>query len=141
MMTIQAQQVLAVLNRLANWNRALWLEEVGKHNKAEIRQRIYSTKRDPEGGAWPPWRESTARKRNKKGNAEQGLLWDEGHLLNSIRSEIVGWNVQTGSDVHYGRYLQYGTQYMEERPFIGWSPEDIVWVEGSLVAHLNALTL
>lgn len=138
-LTIESAAVVASLNALAAWNKVAWLEAIGKQQSQRIQDRIRKTKVDPEGTPWAPWRPRTLEWRQKKGNVEQGLLWDTGELLNSVSVAVSGESVEIGVTAEHGHFLQEGTVNMVARPFVGWSDSDSAGVEASLVAHLNAL--
>jgi phage gpG-like protein len=138
-MTINLSAALAGLNRLAMVNMSPWMEMVGRQAQEAIQHRIRETKVDPESTPWSPWMPSTEAHRRHKGNAGQGLLWDEGTLLNSIRFAHSGNDVAIGTDVSYAGYLQDGTSHMAARPFLGWSDRDITALEFSAVQFLESL--
>jgi phage gpG-like protein len=140
-MTIDLGHALAVLNRLAAVNLSPWMEMVGRQAQESIQHRIRESKLDPENAPWSPWMPSTEMHRRHKGNAGQGLLWDQGTLLNSIRFEHSGDSVAIGTDVDYAKYLQDGTGNMAARPFVGWSDGQIAELEFSAVRFLEGLIL
>lgn len=43
---------------------------------------------------------------------------DTGRLVNSLKVWPEGHNTRVGSDVIYGKYLEFGTQRMQPRPFM-----------------------
>jgi phage gpG-like protein len=139
--SIELGPVIAALNRLAIDNHSAWLVAVGEREKALIELRIQTTKLDPDGHAWAPWKPFTRAKRESQGNAEQGLLWDTGSLLHSQTYVTpFGAAIEIGTDVDYAEHLQEGIEgRMEARPFVGWSEDDKAWLESSLVEHLQAL--
>jgi phage gpG-like protein len=143
MITIDAEQAFDELNgillRLAA--KQDLLDAIGEREAEAARQRIMSTKTDPEGDRWTRWRPSTARQRLKKGNAGRGILWDEGDLLDSIyfassadglaSSDMSLSEVLIGTDSPIGMYQQFGTYgpgvgpsgyHVPPRPFLGWEP-------------------
>jgi phage gpG-like protein len=101
------------------------LAAVGAIEVEAARERITDTKTNPWGGDWAAWADSTEYQRTRKGNADQGLLWDRGDLLESIHFQVDGPSVAIGSDLDYAVYLQLGTERMPARPFLGWTPEGI----------------
>jgi phage virion morphogenesis protein len=125
-----------MLERLSNLEPAL--AKIGAHQRETIQRRIQRTKQTPDGEDWAPWRPFTRAKREAKGNAGQGLLWDDGTLLESILAESGEHHVTIGTDVPYAGYLQDGTPKMAAREFIGWTLDDqitardtlIHWIEG-----------
>jgi phage gpG-like protein len=99
------------------------MKEIGDIVVEDIRHRISTLKQSPEGEAWSPWADSTAKARQRKGNAALGLLVDSGTLLRSITSQVIGSHhtVQIGTNVPYAGYLNDGTPKMPARPFLGVS--------------------
>ncbi len=98
------------------------------------RIRIESLKDSPLGDPWVPWVPGTARQRERKGNAELGLLYDTGELLDSIEYFADSETLEIGTDTDYAIYLQDGTRFMDARPFLGWNldkfPEyEMAWAE------------
>jgi phage gpG-like protein len=149
MMTIDLAQALACLNRLAALNMSPWLETVGSGIQKEVQNRIRKAKESPAGEVWAPWMPRTRGYREHKGNSGQGLLWDEGSLLNSIsfvvddaaQGDFFGakGGVVIGTDVAYAGYLQDGTERMAARPFLGWSDAEVTELEFSAVKFIEAL--
>jgi phage gpG-like protein len=138
-MTIDLGQALAGLNRLAMLNMSPWMQTIGQKAQQEVHARIQQSKQDPESQPWSPWKPRTENYRTKKGNAGQGLLWDEGTLLNSIKFQADGHGVTVGTEVPYAGYLQDGTERMVARPFLGWSDADIGTMEFSAIQFIEAL--
>jgi phage gpG-like protein len=148
-MTIDLASALAGLNRLAALNMSPWLESVGSGMQKEVQNRIRKAKESPGGEVWAPWMPRTRQYREHKGNSGQGLLWDEGTLLNSIsfavddgaQGDLFGakGGVVIGTDVAYAGYLQDGTERMAARPFIGWSDAEAAELEFSAVRFIEAL--
>ena len=143
---INVEQVLAELGAMVA--RAQFpspvLEIIGKSEVENVRARIQQSKINPWGGDWAPWAASTADYRTNKGNAGQGLLWDDGDLLESIRFSVdamehVGW-VDIGSDLDYAAYLQNGTEDMPAREFLGWNDAALPFYEGLLVNYIETGT-
>ena len=102
-------------------NPVPFLIGIGKIEVENVKKRIEDTKLSPDGENWLPWADSTAKARERKGNAEQGLLWDRGDLLNSIHAQVDGEVLEVGSDLDFASYLQLGTEKMPARPFLGWN--------------------
>ena len=106
------------------------LSRIGASEVENVRARIRGSKTSPWGDSWAPWAPSTRAHREHKGNADQGLLWDDGDLLKSIRYDAqvgayLGGSLgvlEVGSDMPYAAFLQYGTEKMPARKFLGWSP-------------------
>ncbi len=102
------------------------LARIGASEVENVRARIQTGKTSPWGDAWAPWAPSTREHRERKGNADLGLLLDEGDLLKSIRYETL-LNVESlsvvdiGSDLPYAGFLQDGTEDMPARKYLGWN--------------------
>jgi phage gpG-like protein len=149
MMTIDLTAAIAGLNRLAAANMSPWLASVGASVAKEVQQRIRNSKQSPGGDVWSPWQPRTRSHREHKNNSGQGLLWDEGTLLNSIRFEAglaaqgdlfgSSHELVIGTDTAYAGYLQDGTPRMAARPFIGWSDAEVTELEFSAVRFLETL--
>jgi len=133
----QAKAMLALLRaRLAYPQPILNLIGQAAARRAEFE--IRSGKHDPDGVAWAPWADGTSRSRQKKGNAEQGLLWDTGTLLGSMRVQVGATDVLIGTEVEYGHWLQDGTQRMPARRFLGWGAEGEKEAEKAMIDYLQA---
>ena len=117
-------EVGAMLARAENVQPVL--ARIGASEVENARARIQATKGTPWGDSWEPWAPSTREHRERKGNAGQGLLWDDGDLLKSIRYETL-LNVENlsvvdiGSDLPYAGFLQDGTENMPARKYLGWN--------------------
>ena len=131
MMTIDSAQVLAEIGALQHRisSPSAFLQEVGTVQQEKAQARIRDTKDTPWGAAWAPWQPMTLKERTIKGNADQGLLWDSGALLNSIHYELEPFSVTIGTDLEYALDLQDGTDRMAARPFLGWDDLDLGDIE------------
>ncbi len=127
MITIDSVQALAELDAMLMRMRESgpFLEAIGEREVESVQHRIRDTKTDPLGNAWAPWAPFTRSERTHKGNADLGLLLDEGDLLLSIDKAVMGWSVEIGSNLDYAADLQNGTDRMPSREFLGWSPESV----------------
>ncbi len=125
MLTLDASEAIAALSLIASRasDMSPLMEEFGELQVIAVRERLMNSKTTPWGADWAPWRPMTEIERTKKGNADQGLLWDTGTLLNSIRFEASPLGVEIGTDVDYAVDLQNGTLSMADRDFLGWSPD------------------
>lgn len=113
------------------------LSAIGALQVERVQQRIRSSKTSPDLAPWSPWRDSTRAYRERKGNAGQGLLWDEGTLLESVSAETFVNGVRIGVEPFYGQFLQEGTAKMDARPFLGWAPNDDATTERLMVQYLE----
>ena len=120
------------------------LAMIGKLEVENVKARIQQSKLNPWGGDWAPWAAWTAEDRAKKGNAEQGLLWDTGALLDSIHFSVDSLRsmsfVDIGSDLYYALDLQEGTAIMPAREFLGWNDEDALFYERILYNYIETGT-
>ncbi len=108
------------------------LLSIGEMLVKRVVERIKDGKETPSGAPWEMWAESTARYRERKGNASQGILWDNGNLWESIRAELRGQSVAVGSELNYARYIQDGTKNMPAREFLGFGAAEVDEI-GSMV--------
>lgn len=140
MLTIDAafaiEQLNALTLRAANTRPVLAL--IASHAASGIVRRMVDSK-EMDGSPWAAWKESTEHYRQHKGNVGQGLLWDEGTLLHSIRVAIENREVAIGTSVPYAAFLQDGTERMKARPFIGWEDDDTAFAERTMVAYLEGV--
>ena len=95
--------------------------QIGTMVRNDIQSRIKKGKTDAEGNAWAPWAPSTAKARQKKGNAALGLLFDSGALYKSITVNKTETGFEVVSSSPYLKYLQFGTAHMPARPVMGMS--------------------
>lgn len=124
-LTVNDRQVMQELGRLlVNITQPEnMLTFIGDAEVSEVYKRIIDIKASPFGEAWEPWSEQRLAERSIKGNVSQGLLWDTGELMNSIRYEVSRDGVSIGTDIFYATDLQQGTDRMPAREFLGWRPE------------------
>lgn len=101
-----------------------FLREAGERMRVSVQDRILAGKRSPEGVPWAAWSARRRKEREAKGNVSQGLLWDTGALLQSIRAEVGAGDVSIGTDKEYASELQWGRDNMPARPYIGFSAAD-----------------
>lgn len=101
------------------------LQNIARSEQRAVKRRIQTTKLDPNGRRWRPWRDSTLRSRQRKGNTGRGLLNDTGNLLKSIYYSIRGNVVTIGTRLRYARFVQEGTRRMAAREFLGWSTQSL----------------
>lgn len=159
MITIDDATVMAelgaMMERLANPKP--YLEEVGLWQMEQARERILSTKEDPDGNPWiriqgdiSPWGGKRTWQRDVLGNADLGLLNSTGELLNSIHFAVDGNVVDIGSNSPHAQ-MQYQTLWdgswerggpdgtettVPAREFLGWSPQDIADLELSALLYV-----
>ena len=138
-LTAALEQIGLMLERSANPLPAL--TRIGASEVENVRARIKSSKTSPWGDAWAPWRPGTAKERERKGNASQGLLWDSGDLLASIHAvaNVYGpghGTLDVGSDVSYAGFLQDGTEKMVAREYLGWNEATFPFYEQMLTGFI-----
>ena len=123
-LTAALEQVGLMLKRASNPLPVL--TRIGASEVENVKARIRSSKISPWGDSWAPWAPSTARERQRKGNAEQGLLFDTGALLDSIHAvaNVYGsghGTLDVGTSLDYAGFLQDGTEKMVARKYLGWN--------------------
>lgn len=128
-----------MLARMANMQPVM--ASIGDEQASRIMLRLMQTKQDPDGNAWDAWKPSTQAHREAKGNAHQGLLWDEGTLLHSVTMAAAPHSVVIGESAAHAIYLQDGTPKMAARPSVGWGAEDKALAEHQVVRYLEGINL
>lgn len=112
------------LARLTQADRGQLLENMGAVLESSTRNRIQSEKTDPEGNPWPDWSPAYAETRH----GGHSLLSADGGLLDSIRSDVRGDEVEVGTNIVYGAVHQFGGAEVDmpipARPYLGVSAED-----------------
>ncbi len=147
MITIDMADALAEIDALAlrlAIPDALFAK-IGAHEVAAAKNRIESTKTAPDGTPWVSWAVGTLLHRNRKGNADQGMLWDEGDLLDSIMWQADGGTLEIGTPDEIGLYQQEGTRgpgvgpsgwHVPPREFLGWTPGSEALYEAMTIQYL-----
>ena len=102
-----------------------FLNSVANEQMDEAKKRIRMTKTDPENRAWSPWSYATLKARRADGTAGRGLLYKTGMLLNSFAKKVERKRMAITNRTNYGKWLQFGTQYMKARAFLGWGKQSI----------------
>ncbi len=139
MITIDSVQAMAELDAMLMrmHETAPFLEAVGEREVEAVQHRIRDTKTDPLGNAWAPWSPFTRSERTHKGNADLGLLLDEGDLLLSVDKNVTIDAVEIGSNEPYSIDLQDGTPIMPARKFLGWSPDSVPVYENLFIRYVE----
>lgn len=152
MITIDLAEAMAEMDMLitrASKPFAL-MARIGGDEAIKAKARISTTKTDPLGDGWLPWRPGTTRIRERKGNADLGQLWDSGELKNSIYFRVAADGVAIGTDDIIGLYQQDGTYgvgvsetgyHVNPRPFLGWEPDSLDEYELMTIRYLQGLPL
>ncbi len=118
------------------------LTRIGASEVENVKARIKDSKTSPWGDSWAPWAPSTAAHRQRKGNADLGLLFDEGDLYASIRAvaNVYGpghGTLDVGSDLAYAGFLQDGTEKMVARQYLGWNEATFPFYELMLAGFIE----
>lgn len=139
MITSDSKLAIAELQQIAarTANMQPFMAMLAEFEVVSAKTRIAEIKTDPSGSPWAPWSKRRREERIAKGNAEQGLLFDTGTLLNSIyaKSHINGFEV--GTDLDYAVDLQDGTFDMPARPFLGWTLGEVATAERLAVLFIE----
>ena len=133
----------AVDQMVRKLNDKAMMQEIGDIVVEDIRHSITTTKKSPDEKPWAPWAPSTAKARERKGNAALGLLFDTGNLLRSITAEVKnhgskgGVQVYIGTNVKYAEWLNNGTEKMPARPFLGVSRRAKASIDEAIHLYLS----
>ena len=96
--------------------------KIAEYEVGEAKNRIRTTKVDPEGKPWKAWSYTTMMQRSKFGPS-RGLLYRSGALLRSFDFKVTNSKVTITNTKSYAPYLQEGTDNMPARPFLGWGKD------------------
>lgn|SRR5574343_22402 len=114
------------------------LKEIGEIVVEDIKHRIISSKKDVNDRAFAPWAASTRAARQKDGSAALGILHKSGGLANSIYFKVKNKNtLKVGSSASYAPWLNFGTQNMPERQFMGVSARAREGINESLKTYFG----
>ena len=100
-----------------------YLRKIGHEQETESKRRIRMTKSDPDNRAWTPWSYATRKARMADGSAGRGLLYKTGLLLSNFKTSVERTKMVLANKTNYAKYLQFGTQFMKARMFLGWGKE------------------
>lgn len=111
-----------VLDNLSSLNTRNLLDNIGEIVEGQVRNRILHERESPEGEAWAPWSE----KYKKTRGSGHELLQDEGDLRDSITHNVLGGELEIGSNLVYARKHQKGSEdgTTPARPYLGLSREN-----------------
>jgi phage gpG-like protein len=97
-------QVAVAMHQLSELDRRELLDGLGAESESQVRRRISSEKRAPNGVPWPAWSNAYAKTRH----GGQSLLQGDGGLLDDIHY-VVGYDqVEIGSNLPYARIHNEG---------------------------------
>lgn len=127
----ELNQHLTALYQRLNGDLTPLTSAIGAILESSTRER-FSTKKSPDGVAWENLLPDTVK---SKGNSE--ILVDKGDLMKSITRHANADSVIVGTDRHYGKYHQLGTQNMVARPFLGLSVDDKSTINELIESFIN----
>lgn len=116
----QINEHLTVLYQRLNGDLTPLMATIGALLESSTRQR-FSDKKAPDCQSWEALLPTTTQAKKGRGG---GILVDRGDLMKSITYHATSESVAVGTDRHYGKYHQAGTENMVARPFLGLSNED-----------------
>jgi len=94
------------LNQLGDYDRSALLYGIGAEVETQTHRRLRDEKTAPDGTPWPNWLAEYAATRH----GGHSLLMGEGNLDDSIQSIISGDKVETGSNLPYAAYQNFGAE-------------------------------
>lgn len=142
MMTVDMAQ--AVLELRAIFNRMQdpvpFFDAIGAMQVQKVKERIKTTKLDPDGEPWTPWAPFTADKRDREGTYDRGIMWETGRLLDSVRFDVDGaFGVDIGSDIWYAPKHQDGQGRLPKREIFGWDQADLTRIAVLFVNYVEGV--
>lgn len=111
------------------------MEIMGRRAVSDTQLRIRSSKTAPDGTPWAPWSMATQREYARRGHGGT-LLFHTGALHNSIQYRLSEHTLTVYSNVGYAKHLQFGTNKMPARPFMGWTGNDLNTIKRLLKEHI-----
>ena len=88
-------------------------------------------------GFWADLKESTKKQRAAEGTWPGKKLQRTGRLLASLEKSATNSAAQIGTNVRYGKHLQYGTVKMAARPFLALQKEDAEIIMRTVQEHFE----
>lgn len=86
---------------------------------------------------WADLKESTKQRRTAQGTWPGKKLQNTGRLLASLERTHTQTSAEVGTNVPYGKYLQYGTKKMVARPFLALQKEDADIIMQTVKEHFE----
>ena len=132
--TIDSKEIDALNDRiaaLANMKISKLLDGIGQEVENQTRNRLSQEKAEPDGTSWAPWSEDYKATRH----SGHSLLEDEGGLIDSIAYQVVGDEVEVGSNLIYAAIHQLGGADIDlpqhkARPYLGISDNNAREIQG-----------
>lgn len=137
MLEITLVGVKEIRAKLAKLEASLDATEILDEAEALLLNRIrtrFLAETDPEGSKWVE--SHAAKKRRASGGT--GTLFDTGTLFHSLQAYATGVDERAiGTDTPYAAYLQFGTNSMPPREFLGFGAEDLTLVERLVMVRIE----
>lgn len=124
-----------LLARLAGADLNRMVNDIAGVVESQTRRRLELEKTGPDGGAWAPWSEAYADSRH----SGHSLLIDTQGMLDSIESGSSGLEAKVGVYVNHAGFLQFGTDKMPARPYLGLSADNRAEIEQLVVDMLDGV--
>ena len=137
MIEITLDGIKEVREKLAKLEASLDPTEILDEAEALLLNRIrtrFLAETDPDGNKWPE--SKAAKKRRASGGT--GTLFDTGTLFRSLQAYAKGLDERAiGTDVPYAPFLQFGTDKLPARVFLGIGEEDLMLVERLVLLRIE----
>lgn len=129
------------IQRLGRHEHKDLLIQLGGLMESQTRRRITEDQESPDGEPWQAWTADYAATRH----GGQSLLQGQGHLLDSITSEMIGDEIHTGSNLVYAAIHQFGgtpdmapgPAGIPARPYLGFSRDNLDEIEATVDQWLD----
>lgn len=112
-------------------------KKIGQFEMRQTRRRIVKTKESPDKVKWKGWAPGTIKARWNKGNIGQGLLYDTKTMHDLFVLTHSNNHMSLKPGVNYAEFLQFGTNNMSARPFMGWSEVSLEFIERAFKRHFK----
>lgn len=137
------------LDRLSSAQHDDLMQQVAGFVESGTRERIGTTKQDPDGNRWKPWSTSYAqRAKSKTAPKPRFLLFREGNLLDSIATDSTEGQAVVGTNLVSAATHQFGDEGSDSRgrkrniparAFLGISSDDAKEIESYMEDWVNDL--
>ena len=144
--TIQDDELRALCSRLNKMaltpsERKQLLGSVGEEMITQTKDR-FAEKKTPDGDDWADIAQSTKNYYRKKfgdENPNNGILWRQGGLMDSLTQQADSWKVLVGATKVYAAVHQFGYMWknIPARPYLGLSADDRVEIIGIINGFLE----
>ena len=129
----KVRALLVGMEQQAKQQQNRLLHTMGALAESQVRARLVEEKQDPTGNLWPALNPNYAKRKKKRSGS--GLLEHQGHLVDSMESQIHDDSVEIGTNlVHTATHDQGDPKRnIPQRQFLGLSEEGAEAIQEEIV--------